>query len=194
MFLLYFITNNAPRGADEVESTYECYKFAIENENELMKSEKAADIVRKIKKKYPLIKTQHILHVHGLTDDTLLQLVVNPRELINTLYQHDSILQFVKPNINKIAEEISNYNNLNLRKIHLSILKNWLSFSTVDGAENIDETLYEDLKIPEINSDVKYEENVIRANFLLSSWEKNEVISFLISQINENKKYVLISF
>lgn len=188
MFILYFITNHAPRGADQVESTYECYKYAIDNEEELLKLEKAADIVRKIKKKYPLIKTQHILHMHGLTDDALLQLVINPRELINALYEHESILHFEKPNINKIAEEIANYNNLNLRKIHLALLRNWFSFSTVEGSEDMDETFYEDLNMPEINSDIFYEENVVRSHFVLSSWETSEAVEFLITQLNQNKK------
>lgn len=189
MFLLYFITNHAPRGADQLESIHECYKFAVENETELMKSEKAADIVMHIKIKYPLIRTQHILHMHGLADDALLQLVKNPRDVINALYQHESILQSEKPNINKIAEEIANYNNLNLRKMQLALLKTWLSFSVAGGGnDDMDETFYEDLNSQEINMDIQYEENVIRSHFVLSSWETNEVIEFLIAQFHQNIK------
>lgn len=102
LFILYFVANQAPDGADQVEAAYECYKFALEHKLELMDNKKAVDIIEKISRKYPIYKTQHLLHLYGLDDDKLFQYVENPAELINALYSHPLILNTQKPDINKV--------------------------------------------------------------------------------------------
>lgn len=184
IFILYFVTNHAPLGADLVQAAYECYKFAIEHEEEICQMEKAKEIVVKIKRKYPILKTQHLLHLHNLNDESLFQMIENPQQLIIALYNHESVLKFDnRPNINKIANEIANYYELDLNVIQTNLLQNWLSFSLEMDNNGLDETLYEDVNITISESDEINEEFIIRAHFLLSSWNNNEAIGYLISQI-----------
>jgi len=144
LFLLYFVTNHAPEGIDQVEAAYECYKFALKNKNELIKSDRAKDIVEKIERKYPIIKIQHLLHVYSLTDDTLMQLVECPKDLIHALYMHEIILKQHKPDINKLAGEIADLHNINLYKLQLQLLHKWLSFSENSLNDDLEETFYDD--------------------------------------------------
>jgi kinetochore-associated protein 1 len=104
IFILYFVSNHSPEGADAVAAAYECYKFMKLNEQELYNHEKpkTREIVEKIKRKYPIVKTQHLLHVYNLADEKLFQLVEHPIELINALYNHESIMKQHKPDINKV--------------------------------------------------------------------------------------------
>lgn len=92
LFVLYFACSHAPEGADQVEAAYECYKFAIEHEQELNETSRGQEIVSKIKRKYPIFKVQHLLHLNGLSDESLLRLVESPIELISALYHNDCIL------------------------------------------------------------------------------------------------------
>lgn len=93
LFVLYFVFNHAPEGADQVEAAYECFKFAIIHEDELRESNRGYDIVVKIKRKYPMFKTQHLLHLYGLNEDNLSQLVESPLQLISALYCHESVFK-----------------------------------------------------------------------------------------------------
>lgn len=105
LLMLYFITNQAPEGADQVEAAYECLKFALKYEKELVANKKnaAADTVIKIKRKYPLYKTRHLLHLYALDEDKFFELVEHPVELINALYSHQIILNPRKPDVNKVS-------------------------------------------------------------------------------------------
>lgn len=94
--------NHAPEGADQVEAAHECLKFAMKHEKELMANKKTADTVIKIKKKYPLYKTRHLLHLYALDVDKFFELVEYPVELINALYSHQIILNPRKPDVNKV--------------------------------------------------------------------------------------------
>jgi kinetochore-associated protein 1 len=108
IFILYFVTNHSPDGADAVAAAYECYKFTLEHERELPTHDnaKVSEIVDKIKRKYPILKTQHLLHFYNLADDKLFQLVEHPMELINALYHHESIMKQHKPDINKVYKRL----------------------------------------------------------------------------------------
>lgn len=46
-----------------------------------------------VQKKYLTISTTHILHIHNLGKPEYLQLVLNPCELINAIYNDPVILQ-----------------------------------------------------------------------------------------------------
>ena len=100
--IMYFIVTNTPSGSDQMEAAHECWKFATMYEDVLLSDTKYNDLVEKSKRKYPLLKTQHLLYVFGLGEDKMLQLIENPRMLIHTVYQHDSILQSQKKEINKL--------------------------------------------------------------------------------------------
>lgn len=146
IFVLYFVCNHAPEGADQVEAAYECYKFAIKNEQSLRETARGYETVVKIKRKYPMLKIQHLLHLYGLKDDALFQLVENPLELITALYHHDTLLKSDnKIDLNQVSREIAELHGLNINEIQLDLLKKWLSFSSLDTNETLEETFYNDL-------------------------------------------------
>lgn len=91
LFMLYFMSNSAPAGADQVEAARECYLFARANEEELKNDQRAKENVIKIYRKYPMYRIQHLLHVYGLDEDRFFQLVESPKELITALYHHESV-------------------------------------------------------------------------------------------------------
>lgn len=175
LLVLYLVQNNAPEGADQVEAAYECYIFAVEHEEALNQDDRSREIVLKIKKKYPILKVQHLLHLYGLYDDKLAQHVKNPIELINALYVHASDKKMeIKCDLNKVslmkkyeknkfcddytyscscfhflifqvAEEIAELHELDFDQIQLSLLKNWLSFAIEEEDNPLDQTFYDDL-------------------------------------------------
>lgn len=158
LFVLYFVTNQAPEGADQVEAAYECYKFAVENENKLRDSPRAIETIEKIKRKFKMYKIQHLLHLHNLHDDKLGQLIEHPCELIHALYQHESVLQPEnKIDINQIAQEIAALHQLDFHMIQIELLQKWLSFSVNDSCEGLDETFYHDLNITITNIETEFE-------------------------------------
>lgn len=162
--ILYFVSSYAPDGADQVEATYECYKFIMANESSITDA-KCFDQMNKIKRKYPILKTQHLLHIYGLTDENLLRLIDNPTELICELYHHEIILKGGKLDINAVVMEIGELHNLNLEPIQFKLLQKWLAFN-FDTAENtvLDETIFEDQQLAEnsIEDASTAAENVIR--------------------------------
>lgn len=166
IFVLYFVCNHAPEGADQVEAAYECYQFAIENEQKLRETARGYETVVKIKRKYPMLKIQHLLHLYGLKDDKLFQLVENPMELITTLYQHGSLLKSDnKIDLNQVTKEVAELHGLNFYEIQMDLLKKWLSFTTLDTNETLEETFYNDLNasVVKIEDDVEIDnESVAR--------------------------------
>lgn len=162
--ILYFVANYAPDGADQVEASYECYKYAMEH-SDLITNEKYQDQLMKIKRKYPILKTQHLLYIYGLTDEKLLRQVENPTELIYSLYHHELILKSSKLDINTVAKEIAELHNLDLAALQMHLLQKWLSFTVRSGTENVlEETLFEEQSADEVNeaNAGNAAENVIR--------------------------------
>lgn len=146
IFVLYFVCSHAPEGADQVEAAHECYRFAIENEESLQATPRGHETVVKIKRKYPMLKTQHLLYLYGLKDDALFKLVENPLELITALYHHGTLLKTDnKIDLNQVSKEIAELHGLDINEIQLNLLKKWLSFSTFDSNETLEETFYNDL-------------------------------------------------
>ncbi|XP_058462913.1 uncharacterized protein LOC131437527 [Malaya genurostris] len=184
LFILYYVTNNAPEGADQVEAAYECYKFACQHEDDLASNVDAKDKIDKIIRKYPIFKTQHLLLQYGISDDKLLALVKNPRELINALYSET--LQR-KVDINSLVCEISKLHQIDIDAIQVTLIQKWLSIfgSGNDSSENMEETLYEDHNMSTDNSDVatSADEYVARAHYILKSWNKEKSVQFLITQL-----------
>ncbi|XP_067638251.1 kinetochore-associated protein 1 [Eurosta solidaginis] len=183
--ILYFVSNYAPDGADQVEASYECYKYAMAHEEVL--TNKKHDNLIKIKRKYPILKTQHLLYIYGLTDEKLLLLVENPTELIYSLYHHELILKSGKLDINTVAKEIAELHSLDLEAIQFQLLQKWLSFTVHSNYDNLlDETFFDDNNMVH-DEDAKSlgnaSENVIRANYILNSWPKKQAIEFLVAHI-----------
>uniref|UniRef100_A0A1A9US66 Uncharacterized protein n=1 Tax=Glossina austeni TaxID=7395 RepID=A0A1A9US66_GLOAU len=186
--ILYFVSNYAPDGADQVEASYECYKFVMTNEK-LINDPKYQEQIKKIKRNYPVIKTQHLLHVYGLNDEDLIKLVENPSELIHRLYHHEIILKGGKLDINTLVKEIAELHDIKVEKIQFKLLQKWLSFtSDLAASENtlLDETLYEDQNIvgtAGVEDVSTAAENVKRANYILASWPKDVAVQFLIGHM-----------
>lgn len=180
--LLYFVSNNAPEGADQVEACFECYQYAINNESNF--SEQAHDIVEKIKRKYPILKTQHLLHVYDMVEDHLLQLVENPRELIHALYHHEVVLKPEKSNINEMCSEIAALRSLDFEEIQLGLLKKWLVFTNESHNETLEETFYEDIDTNQsFGNDESNRNYVIRAQYILGSWDSEKAMTLLLGHI-----------
>lgn len=144
MAILYFNVNHSPEGSDQVEAAFECWKFVIAHEHELMESSKYVELMEKIKRKYPMLKTQHLLHLYGLNDDKLMQLHESPADLIEALYHHESILQPQKKDINKLSKELATLHDIDLLSLQHRLLHKWLAFigsSNYDDAD-ANETVY----------------------------------------------------
>lgn len=191
--ILYFIVTNTPSGCDQMEAAHECWKFAMTYQDEILRS-KYADVVDKAKRKYPLLKTQHLLYVFGLAEDRLLQLIENPRMLIHALYHHDSILQNQKKEINILCGELAELYNIDLVSIQVQLLSNWLALSEVSHSEETDanETVYEDFMGGTVDAEgntVVSEENVIRAYYVLASWTSSTALDFLASEMTLDKMH-----
>lgn len=181
-FVLYFVANHAPEGADQVEAAYECYRYCIENEDILMEKKKTEEIVVKIKRKYPIYKTQHLLNLYKLNDEKLFQYLENPVELINALYHHEVILRAQKPDVHKLANEIAELHSLDLQLIHMNLLHKWLRCDSESADVDLEETVYDDFlqgndeSLSQINND----ESVMRSFYILSSMEPEKAMNFLI--------------
>lgn len=184
LFILYYVTNNAPEGADQVEAAYECYKFACQHEDALSGNSDAKDKMEKIIRKYPIFKTQHLLLQYGINDDKLFALIKNPRELINALYS-ETVQR--KVDINSLVCEIAKLHQLDIDAIQVSLIQKWLSIfgSSNDSDGNMEETLYEDhnMSIDASDVDISADEYVARAHYILKSWDKEKSVSFLITQL-----------
>lgn len=188
--ILYYVVNNTPEGSDQVEAAYEAWKFAREYEQEL-RSSKFADFVDRIYRKYPLVKTQHLLRLYGLTDDRLMQLVESPTELINALYHHESILQPQKKDINKLCFELAELCGIDLLSLQHKLLHKLLAFagdSSTDESGDANETLYEDFigNTPTEETNFISDESVVRAHYILSSWDNSIAMNFLASELTSN--------
>ncbi|SPP80519.1 uncharacterized protein LOC117583698 [Drosophila guanche] len=193
--ILYFVSNYARDGADMVEASYECWNFIKEN-GHLITDAKSQEQVGKVKRRYPIQKTQHLLYVYGLTDEKLLRLVENPTELIHSLYHHELIIKSSKVDINALVTEIANLHDLNLGSIQFRLLQKWLSV-TMEPADGtmLEETFLEDQNwsdqhgagdtscIGGSSSSDDASENVVRAFYILSSWPKSEAVKFLVGLI-----------
>ncbi|EDV92778.1 uncharacterized protein LOC6564158 [Drosophila grimshawi] len=188
--ILYFVASYAPEGADQVEASYECWKYAKEHEA-LNKDPKCQDQLIKIMRRYPIQKTQHLLYVYGMTDEKLLRLVEHPTELIHCLYHHELILKSSKVDINALVKEICMLHEISLEGIQFKLLQKWLSI-TVEPADGtiLEETFLEDHNWPEngggsngADETGNASENVVRAFYILSSWPKSEAVQFLVGLI-----------
>lgn len=162
--ILYFVSNYAPDGADQVEASYECFKYATKYKD-VITDPKCQEQLMKIKRKYPILKTQHLLYVYGLTDENLMRLIENPTELIYHLYHLDIIVKGSKLDINAVVREIAELYDLNVESLQFKLLQKWLSF-TVDVPDGtiLDDTLFEEQNALE-NANEDYSnasENVIR--------------------------------
>ncbi|GAB0092349.1 kinetochore-associated protein 1 [Sergentomyia squamirostris] len=191
--VLYYVTNYTADGVDQVDAAYECWKYALKHEKKLILSEKVTEPLAKIKRKYPMMKVQHLLHVHKLNQENLLALASNPVKLIHALYMHESLLQPQPPNISYVVEEIAELHKLDLTVIQENLLIKWLSVNVDTNETCPDDTLVLDNMHDE--SIVGAEKNtneedvdacVKRAQCILLSWPIEKAVQFLIQISHQN--------
>lgn len=188
--ILYFVSNYARDGADQVEASYECWKF-VKEKGHLITDPKSREQVAKVKRRYPIQKTQHLLYVYGLTDEKLLRQVENPTELIQALYHHELILKSSKVDINALVAEIAKLHDLCLATIQYRLLQKWLALTMESAGDGtiLEETFMEEQNWPEqangaeSSNSQDASENVNRAFYILSSWPKAEAVKFLVGLI-----------
>ncbi|KAL7727908.1 hypothetical protein ACLKA6_019471 [Drosophila palustris] len=191
IFILYTVASYARDGADQVEAFYEGWEYIKANQAVLSKDPKRQEELAKIKRMYPIHKTQHLLHVYGLSDDKMMRLVEHPTELIHCLYHHELILKSTKVDINALVKEICALHDLSLGAIQFKLLQKWLSVTMEPSDGTImEETFIEDQNWPEngcngngADETANASENVVRAFYILSSWPKNEAVQFLVGLI-----------
>lgn len=189
-FLLYFTMNYSPEGIDQVNAAHECYNFVIQHEQELSNHPKAREIVVKMKQKYPILKIQHLLHQYGLVEDHLMILAQNPYELIQTLYLHESILHDQKININRLNEEIAKLYKLDFDRIQTKLVEKWLGLEHSDRRSCAsDSTIFEETTVNGNEDDFGSvsDENIVRAYFVLKSWDTTKAMNFLMYHILERR-------
>lgn len=146
LLVLYMVFSNAPEGADQLEAALQCYKFVKQNQAALNESARSKDLAIKIKSKYSVLKVQHQLHLYGLYDDDLSELIANPLELIRALYNRvtsDNIGDS-KCDINKVVEDFTRLFGLNLLEIQSNLLKQWLTVGAAEDGAPLEQTFSED--------------------------------------------------
>lgn len=166
LMVLYMVFSNAPEGADQLEAALQCFKFVKQNESVLNELPRSKDLAIKIKSKYSVLKVQHQLHLYGLYDDDLSELIANPMQLICALYNRSTSNGDSKCDINKVVEEFARLFRLNIREIQTELLKQWLAIEPPADGSVLEQTLNED----EMNSTIAPTPNL------------NENISFAIEK------------
>jgi kinetochore-associated protein 1 len=196
--ILYFIVTNTPSGCDQMEAAYECWKYAMAHEGDADVQPKYTEVVEKIRRKYPVLKIQHMLHLYGLADDKLMKMIDDPIMLINTLYEHESILLPQKKEINKLCKEIACLYDIDVMALQVKILKVLLAFSDTpsmsEDSGNVNETVYEDFLGSGSNGGATLSEhasvsdaNVVRAYYILGSWSSDTSLDFLASELTSDR-------
>lgn len=146
LLVLYMVFTNAPEGADQLEAALQCYKFVKQNQDALNELPRSKDLAIKIKSKYSIMKVQHQLHLYGLYDDDLSDLIANPLELIRALYNRttNNSSNESKCDVNKVVEEFARLFGLKVNDIQLSLIKEWLVDGSTEGDSPLEQTLNED--------------------------------------------------
>nr|XP_031834424.1 uncharacterized protein LOC116427799 [Nomia melanderi] len=181
---LYYVVNHTPPGADQVAAVEECYKYALLSVQKSTKFEEG--MLEKIKFKYLHFTSEHILRTHGLGTSNYLSLIGNPYKLVRELYTDESIPQRYRyitdhrPDINSAVKAISELCSINIVKLRMELLQEWLqpdikymkfnqsitdTFSMVTNSE------------PNSNSD----DNLLRLCYILEYGDLELSANFLIN-------------
>lgn len=106
------------------------------------------------------------MHVYGLAEEKLLNLVENPEALINSLYNHELILKSSKLDFNTVIKEIGELHQLDIQTIQIQLLNKWLMATIGSGADGtvFEETFFEEQTLSENTAEdaSNAAENVIR--------------------------------
>ncbi|XP_076288351.1 kinetochore component rough deal [Lasioglossum baleicum] len=181
---LYYVVNHTPPGADRVAAVEECYKYALLSVQKSAKFEEG--MLEKIKFKYLHFTSEHILRTYGLGTPKYLSLIGNPHKLVRELYTDETIPQRYRciidhrPDINSAVNAINELFSINIVKLRMELLQEWLQPDVKDMKFNqsITDTFSMILSLePNSNSD----DNLQRACYILEYGDIQLSANFLIN-------------
>ncbi|XP_068973508.1 kinetochore-associated protein 1 isoform X2 [Bombus flavifrons] len=190
---LYYVVNHTPPGADQVAAVEECYKYAQLSAQKSTMFEEG--MLEKIKFKYLRFTSEHVLRVHGLDNKNYLSLIGNPNKLVRELYADESIPQRYqcvtnhRPDINTAVNSLSQLFSINVVKLRIELLQEWLQPDTkyIKFNQSITETFS---VTTNSESTLNCDDNLLRACYILEHGDLELSINFLINisfgEKNEN--------
>ncbi|KAJ8923927.1 hypothetical protein NQ315_006703 [Exocentrus adspersus] len=173
--VVYHLMNHTPNGADKVNAAQLSYKYAQQYKDKYPNSADVDKAYVKVKTKYYSFSAMHILYTFQLADDKYIQLVAQPEDLIDALYQDGRIIKQAEcvslscPDINKAVDTLGELFDLKVGQIKYNLLNRWLSSSNVDI--DFDSTI-----VVKTNSD----DSLKRAAYLCSSGNKQFWQNYLL--------------
>nr|XP_022904345.1 kinetochore-associated protein 1 [Onthophagus taurus] len=127
---------HTPNGADKVNAAFMCLRFAnMYKKSTTHGSEGVDEAFRKIRNKYLKYSVCQILHSFKLNSDDYSKILLQPHDLIETLYIHKSIetanstVVLATPDINAAVDKISALHNINILQKRKELLEAFLSTS-----------------------------------------------------------------
>ncbi|XP_044010090.1 kinetochore-associated protein 1-like [Aphidius gifuensis] len=184
---LYYAVNYMPPGADQVEAAKECFSYI----NNLPEGTIDIDNDKRIKieNKYRKYTSKHILHTYGLGDDKYLNLVDYPEQLVRALYYDKTIPERYRcatknrPDINSSVNDLGKVFNINLVKIRLELLEEWLQPDT--GEIKNDSITVAGICQDDTSSSLidtfTFDDNLLRACYIISCGDHEQFIGHLIT-------------
>ncbi|XP_018307801.1 kinetochore-associated protein 1 [Mycetomoellerius zeteki] len=183
---LYHIVNYTPPGADRVAAAKECYEYAQLAAQNSTKFKEGKEL-EKIKSKYLTFTSEHILRMYGLEKDEYLALIDHPGKLMYALYNDKSIpLRYrtatkYRPDINAAVNELGKLFSLNIIKLRMDLLEEWLQSNAryyTELSQSFTETFLAP-KEPDQNTDC--EDNLLRICYMLEYGDMDLFAQFLIN-------------
>ncbi|XP_046140981.1 kinetochore-associated protein 1 isoform X1 [Osmia bicornis bicornis] len=192
---LYYVVNHTPPGADQVAAVDECYKYAQLSAQKSTVFEEG--MLEKIKFKYLRFTSEHILRTHGLEKKKYLELIGNPFKLVHELYSDESIPQRYRcviidhrPDINSAVDYISQLFSINIIKLRVELLQEWLQpdVKYIKFNQSITDT-FSMMINSESNSNC--DDNLLRACYILEYGDIELPANFLINIcfVDKNEDY-----
>ncbi|EZA51091.1 Kinetochore-associated protein [Ooceraea biroi] len=181
---LYYVVNHTPSGADRVAAAKECYEYAQKAAQNSIKFEEG--MLEKIRSKYLRFTAEHILRTHGLERDSYLALIENPYKLVYELYNDGGIpsryriATNYRPDINAAVNELGALFSLNVIKLRLDLLQEWLqpNVKYTELYQSFTETLP---ALKEPDQYVDHEDNLLRACYMLEYGDTDLFAQFLVN-------------
>ncbi|KAK9877519.1 hypothetical protein WA026_018627 [Henosepilachna vigintioctopunctata] len=176
----YYLLSNTPEGADQVTIAKITYKYALEYKNIDPQSPNIISF-KKIEKKYQRCLSLQVLHMHQLTDQRYIDLILNIEQLLMALYQDERIIKQTEyidlycPDINKAADELAEIFNLDIYKFRKRLISAYLKDSDSLGIHgNVSMELSDNWIYSDNFKNSKH--NLLRAAYVCSSnvifWQK----------------------
>ncbi|XP_011306645.1 kinetochore-associated protein 1 [Fopius arisanus] len=185
---LYYVVNHTPPGADLVAAAKECFLY-MEEWKELCGDEAdPANKFPRIKEKYVINTSKHILHSYGLGLPEYLNLVDRHEELIISLYKDPSIPQRYRsatrhrPDINSAVDALGEVLPLNLHKIRGNLLSDWLQPESCETKNDSITAVFREDHDDTFTTD----DNLLRACYVVSG--KSEFIHYLVHVAFDEKE------